>query len=319
MQKISQNVENEIIYKMSKTYNVYGIGNALVDIVTEVDDKFLQDNNIEKGLMTLVDEENQTKISNAIDMNNSNMQCGGSAANSIIAVSQFGGSSYYSCKVANDELGEFYKTDLSSNGVDSNLQSEALEAGITGKCLVMTTEDASRTMNTFLGITESYSKSEIKEAALKNSEYLYMEGYLVTSENGQEAMKHAKKLAEDSGVKTALTFSDPAMVKYFKEPMVSVVGGKVWICSSAMKKKQCCIRAKTVYQKRQESVKERSAKKFVITLGEKGAIVFDGEAFIDIEPNKVQTRLIQTELAIYLLEHLCMESQMAKALLNPES
>ena len=77
--------------------------------------------------------------------------------------------------------GEFYKTDLSSNGVDSNLQSEALEAGITGKCLVMTTEDASRTMNTFLGITESYSKSEIKEAALKNSEYLYMEGYLVNN------------------------------------------------------------------------------------------------------------------------------------------
>ena len=136
------------------------------------------------------------EISNAIDMNNSNMQCGGSAANSIIAVSQFGGSSYYSCKVANDELGEFYKTDLSSNGVDSNLEAEDLEAGITGKCLVMTTKDASRTMNTFLGITESYSKSEIKEAALKDSEYLYIEGYLVTSENGQEAMKHAKKLAE---------------------------------------------------------------------------------------------------------------------------
>ena len=209
---------------MSKKYNVYGIGNALVDIVTEVDDQFLQDHNIEKGFMTLVDEENQTRISNAINMNNSNKQCGGSAANSIIAVSQFGGSSYYSCKVANDELGDFYKQDLKSNGVDSNLQGEDLESGITGKCLVMTTEDASRTMNTFLGITSDYSRSEIKEGALKDSQYLYIEGYLVTSENGQDAMKHANKLAEDNGVSTALTFSDPAMVKYFKEPMESVVG-----------------------------------------------------------------------------------------------
>jgi sugar/nucleoside kinase (ribokinase family) len=271
---------------MNKKYNVYGIGNALVDIVTEVDDKFLQDHNIEKGLMTLVDEENQTKISNAIDMNNSNMQCGGSAANSIIAVSQFGGSSYYSCKVANDELGEFYKTDLSSNGVDSNLQSEALEAGITGKCLVMTAEDASRTMNTFLGITESYSKSEIKEATLKDSEYLYIEGYLVTSDNGQDAMRHAKKLAEDNGVKTALTFSDPAMVKYFKEPMVSVVGTGVDLlfCNE---EEAMLYTGKDNLSEAQEALKS-SAEKFVITLGEKGAIIFDGEDFIDIEPNKAE-------------------------------
>jgi len=286
LRKISQNIENQIIYKMNKKYNVYGIGNALVDIVTEVDDKFLQDNNIEKGLMTLVDEENQTRISNAIDMNNSNMQCGGSAANSIIAVSQFGGSSYYSCKVANDQLGEFYKTDLSSNGVDSNLETEDLEAGITGKCLVMTTRDASRTMNTFLGITESYSKSEIKEAALKDSEYVYIEGYLVTSENGQNAMKYAKKLAEDNGVKTALTFSDPAMVKYFKEPMVSVVGGGVDLlfCNE---EEAMLYTGKDNLSEAQDAL-QSSAKKFVITLGEKGAVVFDGETFIDIQPNKVE-------------------------------
>tara|TARA_B100000809_G_scaffold182003_1_gene179747 strand:+ start:333 stop:1325 length:993 start_codon:yes stop_codon:yes gene_type:complete len=271
---------------MSEKYNVFGIGNALVDIVTEVDDQFLQDHSIEKGLMTLVDEENQTRISNAINMSKSNKQCGGSAANSIIAVSQFGGSSYYSCKVANDELGNFYKTDLTSNGVDSNLQGHDLESGITGKCLVMTSEDASRTMNTFLGITADYSRSEIKESALKGSEYLYIEGYLVTSENGQDAMKYAKKLAEDNGVKTAITFSDPAMVKYFKEPMQMVVGDGVDLLFCNEEEAMLYTDTENISDAK-EGLK-KAAKRYVITLGEKGAVIFDGDKYIDIAPNKVE-------------------------------
>jgi sugar/nucleoside kinase (ribokinase family) len=271
---------------MNKKYNVFGIGNALVDIVTEIDDQFLKDHNIEKGLMTLVEEEDQTRISNAINMSKSNKQCGGSAANSIIAVSQFGGSSYYSCKVANDELGGFYKNDLKNNGVDSNIENEALEAGITGKCLVMTSDDASRTMNTFLGITQNYSKAEIKEDALKDAEYLYIEGYLVTSENGQDAMKHAKKLAEDNGVKTALTFSDPAMVKYFKEPMVSVMGTGVDLLFCNEEEAMLYTDTETLTEAK-EALK-KVAKKFVITLGENGAMVFDGDTFIDIAPYKVK-------------------------------
>jgi len=270
---------------MSKKYNVFGIGNALVDIVTEVNDKFLEDHKIEKGLMTLVEEDDQIRISNAIDMEASNMQCGGSAANSIIAVSQFGGSSYYSCKVANDELGNFYQKDLKSNGVDSNLDHQELQKGITGKCLVMTSDDASRTMNTFLGITTNYSKEEITDSELLNSEYLYIEGYLVTSENGQEAMKYAKKLAEDNGVKTALTFSDPSMVKYFKEPMQDVVGSGVDLlfCNE---EEAMLYTGKESLKEAQEALK-KVAKKFVITRSEKGALVFDGEAFIEIAPYKV--------------------------------
>ena len=271
---------------MNKKYNVFGIGNALVDIVTEVDDNFLAEHNIEKGLMTLVDEENQTRISNAINMDKSNKQCGGSAANSIIAVSQFGGSSYYSCKVANDELGDFYKNDLKSNRVESNLDKEELENGITGKCLVMTTEDASRTMNTFLGITSNYSRAEIKEEELKQAEYLYIEGYLVTSENGLDAMKHAKKLAEDNGVKTALTFSDPSMVKYFKEQMQSVVGASVDLLFCNEEEAMLYTGKDNLLEAREELKKD--AKRFVITLGANGAIIFDGDTFIDIEPYKVQ-------------------------------
>lgn len=271
---------------MSKKYNVYGIGNALVDIVTEVDSQFLVDHNIEKGLMTLVDEEHQTRVSNAINLNNSNKQCGGSAANSIIAVSQFGGSSYYSCKVADDEMGNFYMKDLKDNGVDSNIHHEKLESGITGKCLVMTAEDASRTMNTYLGITSTFSTAEINEYALKDSQYLYIEGYLVTSENGLEAMKHAKRLAEENGVCTALTFSDPSMVKYFKEAMESVVGVGVDLlfCNE---EEALLYTGKDNLKDAREALK-KDAKRFVITLGENGAMIFDGDTFIDIEPYNVK-------------------------------
>ncbi|MDG1476798.1 MAG: adenosine kinase, partial [Vicingaceae bacterium] len=275
-----------IIQDMSKKYNVYGIGNALVDIVTEVNDQFLKEHNIEKGLMTLVDEESQERISGAINMSKSNKQCGGSAANSIIAVSQFGGSSYYSCKVANDELGNFYKEDMTANGVDSNLNNGDLEAGITGKCLVMTTEDASRTMNTFLGITGSYSRAEIVEGALKDSEYLYIEGYLVTSENGLDAMKYAKQMAEDNGVKTALTFSDPAMVKYFRDQMVSVVGASVDLLFCNEEEAMLFTEKDNLTEAREEL--KKAAKKFVITQGENGAMIFDGDTFIDIEPYSVK-------------------------------
>src|SRR5690606_13999259 len=210
-----------------KKYDVTGIGNALVDIEFKVTEQFFAENGVEKGLMTLVDEPSQNALMNVIDTVHSKMQCGGSAGNTVIAISQFGGKAYYSCKVANDEMGHFYMNDMKEAGVTHNLNEKNLAEGITGKCLVMVTDDAERTMNTFLGITETYSIADVNEEAIKDSKYLYIEGYLITSENGKAAMKHAKKVAEENGVKVALTFSDPAMVKYFREPMTEVIGASV--------------------------------------------------------------------------------------------
>src|ERR1700709_1618091 len=98
-------------------YDVYGIGNALVDIVTEVDEAFFEANQVEKGLMTLVDEERQQTLMKVIDMQSSQLSCGGAAGNTMIAVNQFGGKSFYSCLVAKDELGKFFLEDLGRNGV----------------------------------------------------------------------------------------------------------------------------------------------------------------------------------------------------------
>ncbi len=155
---------------MSKKYDVYAIGNALVDYVIEVEESFFAEQNVEKSLMTLVDADRQQELTAAIKGLIKEKQGGGSAANTIVALSKLGGNGYYSCKVANDEDGRVYLKDLHDNGLDTNLKEDNLPSGITGKCLVMVSPDAERTMNTYLGITSDFSENEIDEDALVNSE-----------------------------------------------------------------------------------------------------------------------------------------------------
>lgn len=271
---------------MKKKYDVYGIGNAIVDMEFEVGDAFFQEHGIEKGLMTMVDEERQKVLVDAIQSKEVKQQSGGSAANSIIAVNQFGGNSYYSCKVANDPFGHFYLKDLQDAGVDTNLQSGHLEEGITGKCLVMITTDAERTMNTFLGITSDFSVKEINEDALRDSKYIYIEGFLVPSESGKEAMLKAKELAKQHGVQTALTFSDPSMVKYFREGLTEAVGDGVDLLFCNEEEAMLYTGKDSVQEAREEL--KKAAKTFVITQGKNGAMIFDGDTFIDIEPYPVK-------------------------------
>jgi sugar/nucleoside kinase (ribokinase family) len=271
---------------MSKKYDVYGIGNALVDIVTEVDYDFFTKNEVEKGVMTLVDEKRQHHLMKAIDMKKSKMACGGSAGNTMIAVGQFGGKSFYSCLVAKDELGKFFLEDLKRNGVDTNLKYESLPENITGKCLVMTSPDAERTMNTFLGVSSFMSPEQVDEEAIKNSTYVYLEGYLVASPKGLEAMKEAKRLAEKNKVQVALTFSDPSMVKYFSTQMTEIVGASVDLLFCNEEEAMIFTGTDTVAEAREKL--KGVAKRFAITLGANGALIFDGDTFINIEPYKVR-------------------------------
>lgn len=265
-----------------KKYDVTGIGNALVDIEFKVTDQFFQDNGVEKGLMTLVDEERQNHLMRVIHHAEAKKQAGGSAANSIVAVSQFGGKSFYCFRVANDELGHFYLKDLNDSGVDIALDTDRLETGVTGKCLVMVTEDSERTMNTFLGITQNFSVKDIQDSAIKDSKYLFMEGYLVTSPKGKEAMMHAKRVAEESGTKVALTFSDPAMVKYFKSNFDDIIGASVDLLFANEEEAMLFTGKDNLVEAREEM--KKVAKHFVITQGKNGAMIFDGDTFIDIEP-----------------------------------
>jgi len=268
-----------------KKYHVYGVGNALVDMEFEVEDAFFEKNNIEKGVMTLVDEERQHELIGHLDAFEGKKASGGSAANTIIAVSYFGGNAFYSCKVSSDELGDFYVQDLQDAGVGSNV-GDGRKDGITGKCLVMVTSDAERTMNTFLGITETFSVDEIHQEALVDSEYLYIEGYLVTSNTGRHAAIEARKIAEEAGVKTALTFSDPAMVEFFKDGLKEMIGEKVDLlfCNEAEAKSWA---GTNDLDQALESIKQISST-YAVTLGDKGALLYDGKQQIEISPHNVK-------------------------------
>jgi sugar/nucleoside kinase (ribokinase family) len=271
---------------MTKKYDVYAIGNALVDMEYEVHDEFFNKHMIDKGLMTLVDEERQNYLLEALGTAPKKQQCGGSAANTAIATAQFGAKTFYSCKVAKDPIGNFYFQDLQDNGLDSNLQNQERDDGVTGKCLVLITPDAERTMNTFLGITSSISKIQVVPEAIRHSKYMYMEGYLVASHTGREAAVHAKRIAEAAGVKTALTFSDVNMVKFFKEGLLEMIGDGVDLlfCNES----EACAFAGTEDLNVAREMMKNVAKTFVITLGSEGALIFDGEKFINVDPFSVK-------------------------------
>lgn len=201
-----------------KSYDVVGVGNALVDQEFKVTDAFLAEHRIEKSIMTLLDEAQQQLLLNELHKHFKleKRAGGGSAANSLVAFSQFGGKAFYCCKVANDDDGDFYQKDLARAGVQTHLIKQNND-GHTGKCVVMVTPDAERTMCTFLGITIDFSTDELEEAVVADSRYLYVEGYLATSEIARDAVRRAREIAVANDTKIALTFSDSSMVKYYKE------------------------------------------------------------------------------------------------------
>jgi sugar/nucleoside kinase (ribokinase family) len=269
-------------------YDVYGIGNALVDMEFKVTDEFFGQQSIEKGLMTLVEEDRQGELVSAlheINQDEVKRQCGGSAANTIIAVSQFGGKSFYSFKIANDDTGNFYLNDICENGVATKNTKESLPEGTTGKCMVMVTPDAERTMNTYLGITATLDKDQIDEEALKSSKWLYIEGYLVASPTGQQAAVEAVRLAKANGVKTSLTMSDPNMVKFFKDNMNEIIGDGLDLIFCNEHEARDFTGTTDLLDAREKM--KTLAKSFVITLGKDGAVIWDGTMFIDIEPHTV--------------------------------
>ncbi|MGH1438769.1 MAG: adenosine kinase [Cellvibrionaceae bacterium] len=263
-------------------YHIYGIGAALVDTEIEVSDDDLANNNIDKGVMTLVDEARQHELMDTLSdhLIASKRASGGSAANTIIAASYFGANNFYSCKVANDENGEFYIDDMRNAGVTLPPSDGNNNAGITGKCLVMITPDAERTMNTFLGISETVSPNELYEPAIEKAEYVYIEGYLVTSDTGRAAAIQLRETAEAKGVKTALSLSDPAMVQFFRDGLSEMIGNKVDLLFCNLDEALGYTQTDNI----DDAVTKLKviAKEFAITLGSKGALLYDGEKTITI-------------------------------------
>ncbi len=267
-------------------YDVYALGNALLDIEFEVSPEELQKLGIDKGVMTLLDRDAQDKIVSNLTNYEQKRSCGGSAANTLIAVSQFGGKAFYSCKVADDEPGKFYTQDLIDCGVATNLENHPAQPGVTGKCLVFVTPDADRTMNTFLGISEEFSEGELVTEAIENAKYTYIEGYLVSGESSKQAAIKAKEIAQHAGKKVAFTLADLNMVKFFKSGLLEIIGSGVDFLFA--NEGEALLMAETEDFEVAVSYLKKLAKGFAITRGAAGSVIFDGEKLIEIEPFPVK-------------------------------
>jgi len=205
-------------------YHLYAIGNALVDTEYEVSDALLQAMGVSKRHMTLIDAEQRTALHKHVQGLHARRTGGGSAGNTVVALAQLGGKAFYSCRVADDELGAFYAQDLQANGVATNLTHTQAQPGQTGSCMVLVTPDAERTMCTFLGATSQLDRHALHPQDIAKSQVYYMEGYLAASPTGLEAALEGLKIARQHGVQTALTLSDVSMINFCRAGLEAMLG-----------------------------------------------------------------------------------------------
>lgn len=256
-------------------FDVYGLGNALVDMEFRVEDAFLRTHGIDKGHMTLVDEARLDALADALRERPHERISGGSAANTIYAVQSLGGKTFYSCRLADDETGRHFLEDLSRVGVRTN--PNALihhQAGQSGRCMVLVTPDAERTMSAYLGISTALNPKDIDDEALRHSRYLYIEGYLSSADSALQAALEARARAHDQQVLIAVSLSDVSMVNFFRDPLARILGNGVDVlfCNE----EEALAWAKTDRLDIAARELQDVGRCVSITMGKRGCLVMDG-------------------------------------------
>ncbi len=200
---------------MSYRYDVYGIGNAIVDTEAQVEEILLTAHGLSKGIMTLVSTDTQQELLQELAGYETHGAAGGSAANTMVGIAQFGGRAFFSGKVGADMAGALYRESMAEVGVEFDV--EAHDSMPTGTCLVFVTPDGERTMQTCLSASTFLSKDDIDEGRLQQSQMVYVEGYLFGADLPAAAALHAMETAKRRGVRVALSLSDPGMAEHFAD------------------------------------------------------------------------------------------------------
>lgn len=206
------------------TLDVYGVGNSLVDIQARVSDDVVAELGFHKGVMTLVDESVQQRVLVSLERIPWSRCAGGSAANTVIALADFGGQGAYAGKVGADTLGRFFLDDMRKIGVTIEVP---MANGASGTCVILITEDAQRTMLTHLGVSATLAPDDISEEAIRNAKYVYVEGYLFGGEPTRSAALRTMELAKRNGVKVAFTVSDPFLISGHRDEFWALIEGPV--------------------------------------------------------------------------------------------
>ena len=267
------------------TVDLFAIGNALIDQEFKVSDDFLIQQNLQKGTMQLTDGETQANLYNNLLKTQSykGQASGGSAANTTVAFSALGGSAFYACRVGNDELGSIYLNGLNDAGITTSTKS--ISEGVTGTCMVLVSEDSERTMHTYLGITAELTDEQIDFTPLNTAKWLYIEGYLSTSDTARLAVKQAREIAKANGVKIALTLSDPAMVQYARQGLNELLDDGVDLLF--------CNEQEALMYTETDNIDAALAKlkllsqSVVITLSSKGALISNNQSTFTVAGREV--------------------------------
>ena len=264
--------------------DIYGVGNAIVDVIAEVDDQFLFEVALEKGSMTLVDDKHTARLEDRLRSAPKKIMSGGSAANTVFAVQAFGGSTAYACMLSNDRNGQHFFRDFSESGISMS-NSSIVKEGTTGQCLVLVTPDAERTMATNLGVSAHLTDSCIDEKTLSESKSVYLEGYLATSEKNTRVALQAREIAIETGAEVALSLSDASILGPFRSAIESFIGEGIEIlfCNE----QECLTWSGTDRIDLAINEMRDFAKEIYITLGPNGSIAVSSAGVEEVATDQV--------------------------------
>jgi sugar/nucleoside kinase (ribokinase family) len=221
--RAQQNLFGEIAHMTATKYAVLAIGNAIVDVISDADDAFIETQSLNKGGMTLIDADRAQTLYDA--MGPGREISGGSAANTLAGLAKLGHSTSFIGQVANDQLGDVFAHDVRAGGIDFTVAAREGEPP-TARCLILVTPDGQRTMNTFLGAAQYLPESAIDKAKIEASAWLYLEGYLWNAPESRAAMTGAIKIAKAAGRKVALTLSDAFVVHGHRDEFFELIDGE---------------------------------------------------------------------------------------------
>ncbi len=268
-------------------YDVFAIGNALLDTEIKVSDDFLKKNKINKGVMTLIDDNKRKELIDSFCNLKKYYNCGGSAANTVVTMSQLGAKVFYCFKVSSDESGDCYRKELEQNKITYSKEKSISQTGETGQVFVMITPDADRSMNTYLGISADLSVDDISFDDLEKSKWLYIEGYVLSQRKGVDASLKAIEIARETNCKIALTLSDPSLISIFRDHFKEVIDKSKRLDMLFCNKYELFEFTQT--QNIDEAISNclSIASSFAITKGAEGATVYDGSKFYEVDAPKV--------------------------------
>jgi sugar/nucleoside kinase (ribokinase family) len=260
-----------------KHFDVCGIGNAIVDMLSHCDEAFIAEMSLAKGAMTLVDAPRSNQLYDA--MGPAVEVSGGSAANTIAGVASLGGSAAYIGKVGNDQLGGIFRHDIHAAGVHFETPS-ATTATPTARCMVFVTPDAERTMNTYLGACVELTPDDVDPQLIQHSKVTYLEGYLWDPPLAKQAFLKAADLAHQAGRQVALSLSDSFCVQRYRREFQDLVRDHVDILFA----NESEIKAlwETEDYQHAVAVTRRSCDLAALTRSAKGSLIATSEAVVEV-------------------------------------